>query len=323
MKHLKSVMWPTEIQIKILSSVYLRCTGFRGVIGCIDRCHILFKGGVQDRSRFINRKGFSSIVLQWICNRNVFYYCIYRMVWIRAWFESFSLQPNPSGAGEDGFQWTYIRRLFTPAPHLVTWLREVCTWKKKRGITLYTIRLDRESIPSLKRNVQATEIIEHEPKHEYSRCDYDVYTCTTLYWIKSWNANIPLVKDVEFNFSTAANEREREREQQTGRKVIHRHIIQEFQKLKSFSSIDIIYKENICCTCLNENVPVHNQQLSVDLFIKRSMSHFPHLNNTSLWGYSMSFFKTFSIYIFFYILNPFKPSRNACLEKSTYVLGAN
>lgn len=105
--------------------------------------------------------------------------------------------------------------------------------------------------------------------------------------------------------------------QQTGRKVIHRHIIQEFQKLKSFSSIDIIYKENICCTCLNENVPVHNQQLSVDLFIKRSTSHFPHLNNTSLWGHSMSFFKTFSIYIYFYILNPFKPSRNACLEKST------
>lgn len=110
---------------------------------------------------------------------------------------------------------------------------------------------------------------------------------------------------------------QREREQQTGRKVIHRHIIQEFQKLKSFSSIDIIYRENICCTCLNENVPVHNQQLSVDLFIRRSISHFPHLNNTSLWGYSMSFFKTFSIYIFFYILNPFKPSRNACLEKST------
>lgn len=193
MKHLKSVMWPTEIQIKILSSVFLRCTGFPGVIGCIDRCHILFKGGVQDRSRFINRKGFSSIPLQWICNRNVFYYCIYRMVWIRAWFSSFSLQPNPSGAGEDGFQWTYIRRLFSPAPHLVTRFREVCTWKKKRGITLYTIRLDRESIPSLKRNVQATEIILHEPRHEYSRCDYDVYTCTTLYWIKSWNANIPLV----------------------------------------------------------------------------------------------------------------------------------
>lgn len=55
----------------------------------------------------------------------------------------------------------------------------------ERGITLYTIRLDRESIPSLKRNVQATEIIEHEPRHEYSRCDYDLYTCTTLFWTKS------------------------------------------------------------------------------------------------------------------------------------------
>lgn len=68
------------------------------------------------------------------------------------------------------------------------------------------------------------------------------------------------------------------------------------------------------------NVPVHNQQLSVDLFIRRSMSHFPHLNNTSLWGHSMSFFKTFSIHIYFYILQRFKPSRNACLEKSTCVV---
>lgn len=41
------------------------------MIGCIDGCHIPFKGRAQDRSSFINRKGFSSIVLQCICNHNM------------------------------------------------------------------------------------------------------------------------------------------------------------------------------------------------------------------------------------------------------------
>lgn len=47
--------------------------GFPGVIGCIDGCHpdIPFRGRAQDRSSFINRKRFSSIVLQCICNVNM------------------------------------------------------------------------------------------------------------------------------------------------------------------------------------------------------------------------------------------------------------
>lgn len=41
--------------------------GFPGVIGC----NIPIKGRAQDRSSFINRKGFSSIVLRCICNHNM------------------------------------------------------------------------------------------------------------------------------------------------------------------------------------------------------------------------------------------------------------
>lgn len=57
--------------MKISSSIFLERTGFRGVIGCIDGCHIPIKGQAQDRSSFINRKGFSSIVLVCICNHNM------------------------------------------------------------------------------------------------------------------------------------------------------------------------------------------------------------------------------------------------------------
>lgn len=90
MKHLKSVMLPTEIQMKISSIVFLEGTCFPGVIGCIYGCHIHIKRRAQDRFSFINRRGFSSIVLQCLCNHS--------MCFIDAcagWPGSmFSLQPN-------------------------------------------------------------------------------------------------------------------------------------------------------------------------------------------------------------------------------------
>lgn len=71
MRHLDSVEWPNEQLMKVSAGTFLARHGFPGVIGCIDGCHIPIKGRSEDRSSFINRKGYSSIVLQGICNENM------------------------------------------------------------------------------------------------------------------------------------------------------------------------------------------------------------------------------------------------------------
>lgn len=67
---------------------------------------------------------------------------------------------------------------------------------------------------------------------------------------ESGNTDIPLFRDIELNFSTATQKR--------AAKVKQRHIHKRLQKLNKYiSSINIIYKANICCTCMNENVSTY------------------------------------------------------------------
>lgn len=46
-------------------------TGFPGVIGAIDGCHIQISAPIDNANSYINRKGYSSIVLQGICDNTL------------------------------------------------------------------------------------------------------------------------------------------------------------------------------------------------------------------------------------------------------------
>ena len=54
--------------------------GFPGVLGTIDRCHILVKGPRKNQKQYINHKGFHSPKLQVICDANMLFtdvFCCY------------------------------------------------------------------------------------------------------------------------------------------------------------------------------------------------------------------------------------------------------
>lgn len=47
--------------------------GFPGVLGAIDRCHILVKGPRKNLKQYINHKGFHSPQLQVICDADMLF----------------------------------------------------------------------------------------------------------------------------------------------------------------------------------------------------------------------------------------------------------
>lgn len=47
--------------------------GFPGVLGAIDRCHILVKGPRKNLKQYINHKGFHSLQLQVICDADMLF----------------------------------------------------------------------------------------------------------------------------------------------------------------------------------------------------------------------------------------------------------
>uniref|UniRef100_A0A8C5MCA4 DDE Tnp4 domain-containing protein n=1 Tax=Leptobrachium leishanense TaxID=445787 RepID=A0A8C5MCA4_9ANUR len=64
------IKWPSKELCEQNAAIFKERTGFPGVVGAIDGCHIPVKAASSDQDSFINRKGFPSIVLQGVCDAN-------------------------------------------------------------------------------------------------------------------------------------------------------------------------------------------------------------------------------------------------------------
>ena len=76
----KFVTWPKENEMKVMANENQMKHSFPGIYGFIDGSHIPFKGRTDNREAFINRLGYSSILLQVVCDStSKIYSCICRM----------------------------------------------------------------------------------------------------------------------------------------------------------------------------------------------------------------------------------------------------
>lgn len=65
------VTWPTEGDMRKCATDTQQHYGFPGAAGFIDGCHIPIKGKGESRDSYINRKGFSSVLIQAICQKDL------------------------------------------------------------------------------------------------------------------------------------------------------------------------------------------------------------------------------------------------------------
>lgn len=185
--------------------------GFPGVIGCIDGCHIPFKRRAQDRSSFINRKGFSSIVLQCICNHNMRFndaYAgwpgsvhgsrVFRNSPITAELEK--LPPNLHILGDSAYPLSIS---------LITPFREVGNLKEEE--TRYNIIhsstssvIDRAFALFKGKFGRLKSMDNQNIPDVIMAC---VYLHTFILDKESGNTDIPLFRDIELKFSTATQKR--------------------------------------------------------------------------------------------------------------------
>lgn len=65
----KIIAWHTDLETPDVIRRFEEASGFPGVVGAIDGCHIeLMRGPSQNPMSYVNRKGFHSILLQGICD---------------------------------------------------------------------------------------------------------------------------------------------------------------------------------------------------------------------------------------------------------------
>lgn len=68
--------WPKEIVAADIMEQFKRTCGFPNVIGAIDKTHIKIRAPPVDSASYINRKGFSSLNVQVVCDsRGLFTHC--------------------------------------------------------------------------------------------------------------------------------------------------------------------------------------------------------------------------------------------------------
>lgn len=65
------VTWPTTAQMEIMALENQQHHGFPGCFGYVDGSHIPIKGRRENRESYINRMGYSSVLLQGVCNSNM------------------------------------------------------------------------------------------------------------------------------------------------------------------------------------------------------------------------------------------------------------
>ncbi|XP_057312280.1 putative nuclease HARBI1 [Hydractinia symbiolongicarpus] len=66
-----NIVWPSGSSIIEVANGFKFLKGMEGVIGAIDGMHIEISGQSFCNENYINRKGFSSIVLQGVCDHNM------------------------------------------------------------------------------------------------------------------------------------------------------------------------------------------------------------------------------------------------------------
>lgn len=68
------ISWPsTDYEIERISDGFHRHAGLRKVIGAVDGSHIPIKAPSRNQESYINRKSFHSIVLQGVCNHQLYF----------------------------------------------------------------------------------------------------------------------------------------------------------------------------------------------------------------------------------------------------------
>lgn len=67
----KCIKWPTEEEGNAIAAAVEARTGFSGVIGMIDGCHIPVKRPAHTGEEYTNRLEFSSVVLQGLTKRYI------------------------------------------------------------------------------------------------------------------------------------------------------------------------------------------------------------------------------------------------------------
>nr|XP_027215952.1 uncharacterized protein LOC113808677 [Penaeus vannamei] len=71
------IVWPARDQINTFTEQCFRKTGFPGVVGAIDGTHIQIPGPKENKDSYVNRKMFTSIQLQAVCDCNLRFLDIY------------------------------------------------------------------------------------------------------------------------------------------------------------------------------------------------------------------------------------------------------
>ncbi|XP_057317266.1 putative nuclease HARBI1 [Hydractinia symbiolongicarpus] len=66
-----NIVWPSGSSIIEVANGFKFLKGMEGVIGAIDGTHIEISGQSFCNENYINRKGFSSIILQGVCDHNM------------------------------------------------------------------------------------------------------------------------------------------------------------------------------------------------------------------------------------------------------------
>ncbi len=62
------IKWPSSGEMESISQQFEENSGFPGLVGSIDGCHIAIKAPTSNPESYINRKGFPSILLQGVVN---------------------------------------------------------------------------------------------------------------------------------------------------------------------------------------------------------------------------------------------------------------
>ena len=72
-EQLDNIKWPTVLYQKRVVEGFEHFCDIKGVVGAIDGTHILIKGPRKYIENYINRKGFASLVLQCVCDHEMFF----------------------------------------------------------------------------------------------------------------------------------------------------------------------------------------------------------------------------------------------------------
>ena len=76
MKHV-FIKWPKGNRVNVVTDGFGQKRGVHGVIGAIDGSHIPIRPPFENHENYVNRKSFHSIILQAVCDNELYFTDIY------------------------------------------------------------------------------------------------------------------------------------------------------------------------------------------------------------------------------------------------------